>query len=64
MTEFDNMKETIVYQANKIRELEAERDMFRRAYNVSEEKIRKLNECVNTYEDLIKKGKEENRDDF
>lgn len=59
MTDFEGMKETIVYQATKIRELEAERDMFRRAYNSSEDKIRKLNECVKTYEALINKGKEE-----
>lgn len=59
MTDFEGMKETIVYQANKIRELEAERDMFRKAYNSASDKINKLDECIKTYEALINKGKEE-----
>ena len=57
MTEYEANKETIVFQANKIRELESERDLFRRAYNSASEKIEKLDEVVKTYEEMINKGK-------
>lgn len=59
MNKFEKMTETIIFQANKIRELEEERDLFRNAYNEASEKIRKLDECVKTYEALFNDVKEE-----
>lgn len=56
---FEEMEKTIIFQANRIRELEDERNLFRSAYNNATEKARKLDECVKTYEELFNKAKEE-----